>query len=167
MKITNVQKKTRMKIMVLMMFVFTFNWVFTQNKREVILSDSFNGKVDLTTFKTIKRKNIHSRNELKRTSVFEYANFFCGEKRLSALFDQLPKRIRVKYVMLANNTRKASKRSYLHCFIYQNGNRFFENFKELAMHSDCFQFFKANSTFYFVGKMKGFESSSVYLEVPK
>jgi ribonuclease HIII len=154
-----------MSKVVLLIFIFTSSIIFSQNKIDVNILDSYKNEIDLSNFQKEKQLNIHSIKKLKKNRVFEFSNFFCNQGRQLINFNVLPNRISIKYFILENKNNKQNKiKTYLHCFIYSKEKSFFEKCKEVSLSTDCFSFIKAKSKFYYIGNIIGFQNSIVFLE---
>lgn len=154
-----------MSKIVLLIFIFASSIIFPQKKIDVNLLDLYKNEIDLSNFQKDKQLNIHSIKRLKKNRVFEFSIFFCNQGRQLINFNELPNRISIKYFILVNKNNKQDKtKTYLHCFIYSKEKAFFEKCKEVSLDTDCFSFFKAKSKFYYIGNIKGFQNSIVFLE---
>jgi hypothetical protein len=153
------------KLISIIILLFVANLVFSQKKIDVLLFDSIQNVIELRNYKVIKKQNIRTVKKLKKTRVFYFADFFCNTSRNLISYDELPQKLCIKYYVLAStdNSFKDSK-IFLHCFIYDNEKYFFDKCIDISNHSDCFKFFKSKSKFYYVGRVKQFQNSAVFME---
>lgn len=150
---------------VLLIFIFKSSIIFSQNKIDINILDSYKNEIDLSNFQKEKQLIIHSIKRLEKTRVFEFSNFFCNQGRQLIDFNLLPNRISIKYFILEYKYNKQNNiKTYLHCYIYSREKSFFEKCKEVSLSTDCFSYTKAKSKFYYIGSVIGFQNSIVFLE---